>query len=172
MTWKALSLFNLSVSFLMSSTSTSVKSFRFTLALNCKYGWVILVFQNSCESWLLYFLRHNQDQSILEYSDSLLCLKRNHLEFQLFLTLFIFSNLFSKNSNSNNAEQLYWNDTSAWVMYFPVDLVHIFRTSFSKNSSGWLLLIFLNLNLYDVSIIPFRFHAVIKLMSDRPLVSI
>ena len=35
--------------------------------------------------------------------------------------------------------QLYWNRTSAWV--FPVNLLHIFRTSFPKNTSGGVLLL-------------------------------
>ena len=36
------------------------------------------------------------------------------------------------------AKQLYWNHISAWV--FPYNLLHIFRTSFLKNTSGWLVL--------------------------------
>ena len=36
------------------------------------------------------------------------------------------------------AKQLYWNHTSAWCS--PVNLLHIFRTSFPRNTSGWLLL--------------------------------
>ena len=35
--------------------------------------------------------------------------------------------------------QLYWNCTSA--RYAPVNLLHIFRTPFPRNTSGWLLLI-------------------------------
>ena len=35
-------------------------------------------------------------------------------------------------------KQLYWNRTSAWMS--PVILLHIFRTSFPRNKSGWLLL--------------------------------
>ena len=34
--------------------------------------------------------------------------------------------------------KLCWNHTSAWLS--PVNLFHIFRTVFSKNTSGWLLL--------------------------------
>ena len=37
-----------------------------------------------------------------------------------------------------DAKQLYWNCTSTWVS--PVNLLHIFRTTFLKNTSGWLLL--------------------------------
>ena len=36
--------------------------------------------------------------------------------------------------------QLYWNHTSAWVLYSPVNLLHIFRTLFPKNTSERLLL--------------------------------
>ena len=36
------------------------------------------------------------------------------------------------------AKQLYLNHTSAWV--FSVNLLHIFRTPFLKNTFGWLLL--------------------------------
>ena len=36
------------------------------------------------------------------------------------------------------AKQLYWNPTSAWVSL--VNLLHIFRTPFPRNTSGWLLL--------------------------------
>ena len=36
------------------------------------------------------------------------------------------------------AMQLYWNRNSAWV--FSVNLLHIFRTPFPRNTSGWLLL--------------------------------
>ena len=39
------------------------------------------------------------------------------------------------------ALQLYWNHTSAWVLsYNLINLLHIFRTPFTKNSSGRLLL--------------------------------
>ena len=34
--------------------------------------------------------------------------------------------------------QVYWNRTSAWV--YPVNLLHIFRTPFTKKTSEWLLL--------------------------------
>ena len=34
-------------------------------------------------------------------------------------------------------EQLYWSHTSAWVLCW--NLLYIFRTTFSKNTSGWLL---------------------------------
>ena len=37
------------------------------------------------------------------------------------------------------ALKLCWNHTSAWLS--PVNLLHIFRTPFSRNTSGWLLLI-------------------------------
>ena len=36
--------------------------------------------------------------------------------------------------------QVYWNHTSAWVWCSPVNLLHIFRTSFLKNTSELLLL--------------------------------
>ena len=42
------------------------------------------------------------------------------------------------------ADQLYWNRTSEWV--FSCKLLHIFRTPFSKNTSGWLLLRFRRYN--------------------------
>ena len=35
--------------------------------------------------------------------------------------------------------QLYWNHTSAWV-FSAVNLLHIFKIPFSRNTSGWLLL--------------------------------
>ena len=38
-----------------------------------------------------------------------------------------------------SCKQLYWNRTSARVCS-PVNLPHIFRTTFLKNTSGWLLL--------------------------------
>ena len=37
------------------------------------------------------------------------------------------------------ALQLYWNRTSVWV--FSCNLLNIFRTSFPKNTPGWLLLL-------------------------------
>ena len=36
------------------------------------------------------------------------------------------------------AKQLYWNNTSTWCS--PVNLLHIFRTPFPRDTSGWLLL--------------------------------
>ena len=36
------------------------------------------------------------------------------------------------------AKQLYWNRVSAWV--FSVNLLHIFRAPFPRDTSGWLLL--------------------------------
>ena len=38
----------------------------------------------------------------------------------------------------NNSLQIYWNQTLAWRS--PVNLQHMFRTLFPKNTSGWLLL--------------------------------
>ena len=40
---------------------------------------------------------------------------------------------------NKDAKQHYWNRTSAWVCP-PVNLQHIFRTPFPKNTFGWLLL--------------------------------
>ena len=49
------------------------------------------------------------------------------------------------NCNFNQvAKRLYLNHTLAWV--FPVNLLHIFRTPFPKNTSGWLLLFMLTLD--------------------------
>ena len=40
-------------------------------------------------------------------------------------------------ANLQETQQLYWNHISTWVFSFKLD---IFRTPFSKNTSGWLLL--------------------------------
>ena len=56
------------------------------------------------------------------------------------------------------AKQLYWNRTSVWV--FPVNLQHIFRTPFLKNTSDELLfyiLVFV-LTLLDLRVLKVFFH--------------
>ena len=47
----------------------------------------------------------------------------------------------SKCDFNKAAKQFYWNHTSTWCS--PVNLLHVFRTPFSKSTPGWLLLNFL-----------------------------
>ena len=60
MIWKScyqslvLVLSNLSMSFFMSSLLTSEKYFFFTIALYCKYTWMIFVFKDSFKRWICY----------------------------------------------------------------------------------------------------------------------
>ena len=68
------------------------------------------------------------------------CLSFRSSHPEVFLEKKVFWTYAANLQENIHPKQLYWNHTSAWHGCSPLNLLHIFRKPFLKNSSGGLLL--------------------------------